>query len=170
MVLSDRICLMNGGAIEQIGSAADLYFRPASMFAAHFLGESNAIQGRYLDRDGTHTRMTAAGGKVLSGISERNYIAGDEINCIVRPEALKLLDDAGGSAVLENSVTATVSDVILVGGVTRIYALLADGTRVLSVQLTSREGARARSGDTVRLGWRADDGIVLPAPVATQPE
>src|SRR3569832_1475051 len=43
MTMSDRICLMNGGRIEQLGSPSDLYFRPRSLFTADFLGESNSF-------------------------------------------------------------------------------------------------------------------------------
>ena len=39
MIMSDRVCLMNNSQIEQIGSPADLYFRPRSVFAADFIGE-----------------------------------------------------------------------------------------------------------------------------------
>ena len=46
MVMSDRVCLMNEGRIEQIGSPSDLYFRPESIFAADFLGESNLFCGK----------------------------------------------------------------------------------------------------------------------------
>jgi putative spermidine/putrescine transport system ATP-binding protein len=50
LTLSDRIALMNGGRIEQLGSAEELYERPRTRFAAEFLGESNIIarDGRVL--------------------------------------------------------------------------------------------------------------------------
>ncbi|MBB1652067.1 ABC transporter ATP-binding protein, partial [Delftia sp. UME58] len=52
MTMSDRICLMNGGAIEQLGTPADLYFRPRTLFVADFLGESNLLQGEVASVDG----------------------------------------------------------------------------------------------------------------------
>ena len=45
LVMSDRICLMHDGRIEQLGTANDLYFRPRTVFAADFLGESNLLDG-----------------------------------------------------------------------------------------------------------------------------
>ena len=44
MAMSDRICLMNNGRIEQLGTPQDLYFRPRSVFVAEFLGESNILE------------------------------------------------------------------------------------------------------------------------------
>ena len=48
MIMSDRICLMRDGHIEQIGTPDELYFQPRTRFAAEFLGESNVprLQGR----------------------------------------------------------------------------------------------------------------------------
>ena len=46
MTMSDRICLMNDGRIEQLGSPAELYFRPRTLFVADFLGESNLLPAR----------------------------------------------------------------------------------------------------------------------------
>src|SRR5665213_2550370 len=43
LAMSDRICLMNNGRIEQIGTPQDLYFRPRTIFVADFLGESNIL-------------------------------------------------------------------------------------------------------------------------------
>ena len=43
LAMSDRICLMNSGGIEQIGTPRQLYFEPASVFAANFLGDCNFI-------------------------------------------------------------------------------------------------------------------------------
>jgi putative spermidine/putrescine transport system ATP-binding protein len=63
VLLSDRIAIMNGGRIEQIGSAADVFERPSTRFAAEFLGATNLFPGRVqaaaegatfvLDCDGT---------------------------------------------------------------------------------------------------------------------
>ena len=46
LTMSDRVALMNRGRIAQLGSAEDLYERPATRFVAEFIGESNLIEGR----------------------------------------------------------------------------------------------------------------------------
>src|SRR5258707_4379987 len=45
LTLSDRICLMNQARIEQVGTPVDLYDRPATRFAAGFIGHSNLLEG-----------------------------------------------------------------------------------------------------------------------------
>jgi iron(III) transport system ATP-binding protein len=48
MTMADRIAVMNGGRIEQIGSPRDVYDRPRSKFVARFLGGSNVIDATHL--------------------------------------------------------------------------------------------------------------------------
>jgi ABC-type Fe3+/spermidine/putrescine transport system ATPase subunit len=43
MSISDRICVMNSGVIEQVGSPRDVYDNPASSFVAHFVGSINSL-------------------------------------------------------------------------------------------------------------------------------
>jgi ABC-type Fe3+/spermidine/putrescine transport system ATPase subunit len=43
MVMSDRIMVMNRGHVEQLGSAEDIYLRPASRFVAQFVGRINFL-------------------------------------------------------------------------------------------------------------------------------
>ncbi len=53
MVTSDRIAVMNAGRIEQVGTPAEVYERPATAFVAGFIGRTNLLKGR-----------TAPGGRV----------------------------------------------------------------------------------------------------------
>ncbi len=46
LAISDRVIVMNGGKIEQLGSPEDIYDRPASRFVADFVGSANMIEGR----------------------------------------------------------------------------------------------------------------------------
>ena len=65
MVMSDRICLMNDARIEQIGTPADLYFQPRSVFAADFLGESNLLPATVLESTSTSTVMPSRAWRCL---------------------------------------------------------------------------------------------------------
>ena len=56
LVMSDRIAVMRGGRLVQLGTAQELYSRPADSFVARFLGESNLVAGRVAElRDGRAT-------------------------------------------------------------------------------------------------------------------
>jgi ABC-type Fe3+/spermidine/putrescine transport system ATPase subunit len=63
LAISDRVIVMNGGRIEQIGSPEDIYNRPASRFVADFVGSANMIEGRVkgANTNGTVMFETKAG-------------------------------------------------------------------------------------------------------------
>ncbi|CAN1559975.1 PotA ABC-type spermidine/putrescine transport systems, ATPase components [Rhabdaerophilaceae bacterium] len=49
--IADRVVVMNAGRIEQVGTPAELYQRPANLFVARFLGEVNALPVRAIAGD-----------------------------------------------------------------------------------------------------------------------
>jgi spermidine/putrescine transport system ATP-binding protein len=49
MALSDRIALLRGGALEQIASPREIYGRPATAYAAQFIGQTNLLQAEVRD-------------------------------------------------------------------------------------------------------------------------
>jgi len=161
MIMSDRICLLNNARIEQIGSPADLYFRPRSVFAADFIGESNLLDARVAGIDGKDVTLNAAAGTLLRARfdGDCNARPGDAVKLMVRPEMLSVLED-GVSA--DNVLNASLTDIILVGGVTKTYARLADGTLIAATGLTRWPLCGLEKDASIRLGWAKESGVVLP--------
>jgi ABC-type Fe3+/spermidine/putrescine transport system ATPase subunit len=70
MSVSDRIALMNAGRLEQVGVPAEIYRRPASRFAAEFMGTTNFLQGGRVSLRPESLRLAAdapAGWPTLAG-------------------------------------------------------------------------------------------------------
>jgi putative spermidine/putrescine transport system ATP-binding protein len=160
MTLSDRICLMNGGRVEQLGKPDELYFRPGSVFAAGFIGDSNMLAGTVVTCGGGRASLAvAAASSPLPAQAATELAPGSHAVLVVRPERVRLVEGADAPACC---VDAIVADVVLTGAVTRVYAELGDGTLLRATLLSDRGGARTRPGDRVRLGWSAEDGVALP--------
>jgi len=159
LVMSDRICLMNNGRIEQIGTPQDLYFRPRTIFAADFLGESNILDG-VVTASGDEMTVRGPGDLPIRVRGGAPLAVAETVKLVIRPESLRLLA-AGESA--DNVARGTLREIVFVGGVSRSFVALAGGA-VLSVkQLTARPGDAAPRGAEVRVGWDAERTIVLPA-------
>jgi putative spermidine/putrescine transport system ATP-binding protein len=152
--MSDRICLMNQGRIEQLGTPEDLYFRPRNEFVANFLGESNILAGEATER-GT---VRVAGGLTVHVKSADRLAPGQAVKVVVRPEALRLLGDG---AQAQNTATGTVSDTVFGGGVFRHFIAVEGGPVLLAKQFADRPRAIPGIGDVVRVGWDSDQGVVL---------
>ena len=102
MTLADRIVLMNGGKVEQIGTPEDVYDEPATLFVAGFVGASamNLVHGR-IEADARSSVVTLGDGARLALPPGRyDAHAGREVTIGLRPEHLHLaLDDASASLV-----------------------------------------------------------------------
>jgi putative spermidine/putrescine transport system ATP-binding protein len=161
MIMSDRVCLMNNARIEQVGSPGDLYFRPRSLFAADFIGESNLLDAQVESIDGLEVMIRCApDARVKASLDiGRSVLPGDAIKLMVRPEMLSVLPDG---AIADNVLEARLTDVILVGGVTKTYARLADGTLITATGLTRGPLRNIEKDAVVRLGWAKESGVVLP--------
>ncbi len=159
LVMSDRICLMNEGEIEQLGTPDELYFRPTSVFAADFLGESNLIKATVSAADGSAVTLKAPGGATVKAAPARFEVRnGQQITFMVRPENVHIL---GSGEKADNEVTVKLDDVVLVGQVTKAYSKLGGESKLSSTQLT-RVGTRMpKAGEEVRFGWSVDSTVLV---------
>jgi putative spermidine/putrescine transport system ATP-binding protein len=155
MAMSDRICLLNHGRIEQIGTPQELYFRPRSLFAAEFLGESNIFDAMV----GEGGELVGPGGLVMRTKDDGGGRAGERVKLLLRPERLHLL---GNGETADNVAEGELGETVFAGGLTRYFVRLADGTVLSGKELTDQTGHPLRPGARVRVGWRAEHGFVLP--------
>ena len=88
MTLSDRVVVMNGGLIEQVGTPAEIYRPPRTRFVAGFIGRANFIEARVLDGKPGNLMVSVYGQAVrLSNVKEA-YPAGTQLTLIARPEMI----------------------------------------------------------------------------------
>ncbi len=82
LAMSDRIAVMNGGKVEQVGTPTEIYERPRTRFVADFIGEINILDegGRLRALRPEKIRLVAAEGARLSGTVETsNYLGGSTL-------------------------------------------------------------------------------------------
>ncbi|MDB5537577.1 MAG: ugpC [Devosia sp.] len=124
MTLADRLIIMNGGRVEQIGRPSDVYHNPASRFVADFIGSPamNLIEGEFdakgVFNHGKGGQLRAEGGMVLAG---RKVALG------IRPEAIRR---AGAGS---NGAIAAVVDYVEELGASRLIYADANGSRLIVV-------------------------------------
>jgi multiple sugar transport system ATP-binding protein len=94
MAMADKIAIMNGGAIEQIGAPMEVYERPASVFVADFIG---APAMNFLPFEAALARGSEAidlAGARVAVPALREDVSTRRLLCGVRPEHVQLADDA----------------------------------------------------------------------------
>lgn len=157
MVMSDRICLMNGGSIEQIGTPNDLYFRPRTVFAADFLGESNLVAGRIRGEDGEILLIELPGIGTIKTRSSSLIGRGADVVHFTRPESIEILGDG---MTRDNMFRGLVDEVVVSGAITKLFMRFGPSSVLQLSTLTSRS-PRIAKGDALTIGWNSDVGRVL---------
>ncbi len=156
--MSDRIAVMNHGAIEQIGTPSEIYDNPKSLFIAQFMGESQCLRIRTVEGDallGDRTLRTR-GGPLKFGPSEHAFL-------VVRPEKLVVLKP-GESPDEMNVLEGRIASSLFQGESIVLNTELDTGDTV-TLRIASNQLARCslpRPGDRVRLGLHSHDTIILP--------
>lgn len=157
MTLSDRIVLMNGGRIEQQGTPEDVYSRPATEFAAGFIGEASFVTARVVETDQKRT-MVVIGSAAPIPVSPREGVAvGDRLRLCVRPDRVRL-EPRGGQ--LAGELPARLEARAFLGTVNRLVLRLEDGSEILAVN-PAAESPAATPGEMLGLHVEADDWHVL---------
>mgnify|MGYP002536559009 FL=1 len=90
LTLSDTIVVMNRGVIQQIGSPIDIYNEPQNAFVAHFIGESNIIDG-YMIEDG----VVEFSGRKFACV-DKGFAQNENVDVVIRPEDLEITPPAQG--------------------------------------------------------------------------
>lgn len=153
--MSDRICLMNNGGIEQLGTPDDLYFRPVNKFVAQFIGESNLLTGK-IDDNGD---LKLPSGYVLNMPVQPKRSSGSDCEVMLRPERIRLAD--ANASKTASTVSGNVVGVSFIGSMTTLSVSLPDGT-LFKLKLTSQPlQNRYKVGDPIELQWEPDDLVIL---------
>jgi multiple sugar transport system ATP-binding protein len=134
MTMADKIVVMQGGRIEQVGAPLELYDRPANTFVASFIGSPSMNMIAGVVRNGA----VVAGGATLPLPPGVKVAEGREITYGIRPENLSI-GEAG--------LTCTVAVVEPTGSETHVV-LRIDGREIVAV---FRDRVSMRPGDTVTL-------------------
>jgi putative spermidine/putrescine transport system ATP-binding protein len=134
LTMSDRLAVFNRGRIEQLGTPADLYERPATAFVAGFVGTSNLLRGE----------------------AARTLVGADGL-FTVRPEKIRLAERGAPVADDEVGADGTIRNVVYLGPDTRYIVALDAGSELVVTQQnlhTSSMEVLAAQGQPVRLVWK----------------
>ncbi|MQA63920.1 MAG: polyamine ABC transporter ATP-binding protein [Actinophytocola sp.] len=161
LTMSDRIAVMNGGYVAQLGTPAEIYERPASRFVAEFIGTSNLLPGTVTDASSEGSTVRLGCGADLR-IGE-TLDAGEAVDVTVRPEKIRIGTAEPDPA--SSRVPGTVADAVYLGSATHYTVRLADGTEIVVFRQNADDvtaDAIAAPGSPVWLSWHPTHSYVLP--------
>ena len=144
LTMSDRLAVMNGGQVEQLGPPREVYEQPTTTFVADFLGISNLLSGVAEGSDGEHCRVRIADLELRAAQGESAVHGATKV--LIRPERVRL---APHGSVGENRVPGIVERVVYRGASNQVFIRLANGESVQAVVQNTGEGTEYVAGDPV---------------------
>jgi spermidine/putrescine transport system ATP-binding protein len=164
MSLSDRIAVMSGGRIEQIGTPAEIYESPRTSFVAAFIGDTNFLEGRVRDCLGPdYCRLEIEGLPEIVCFNDKPLQPGQPIDLSIRPEKIHISHERPEARDRHNALSGVVEDVIYLGANTK-YWVRAGGHRIQVLRQHDRyflDEKPLRWKDACWVWWHADDGFML---------
>ena len=164
LTLADRIAVMRGGRIEQIGAPSEIYEAPRSRFVADFIGVSNFFEGQVERAGNGALRVHTARGMAMSIKSPagRDIQAGDTLQLALRPEKVSLA--ASERKRKPDAHAATIQHIVYLGTATHYYVNTESGEDIIAyVQNQDMTHGRHQFqiGDAVSLSWKPENVLVL---------
>jgi ABC-type Fe3+/spermidine/putrescine transport system ATPase subunit len=111
MAISDRIAVMKKGQVVQVGTPNELYMKPKSLFVAHFIGESNFLEGYVSDISGKELTIELRGG-IQVQVSNDSFKQGERVVLAIRPETFAVEKETKKS---KTSISGVVEKVTFEG-------------------------------------------------------
>ena len=158
LTMSDRIVVLNFGAIQQVATPDVMYKRPVNRFVADFIGETNFIAGNG-DLDGTRYIFGDRGGLRLTGIARDADVDIENATAVVRPESV-----SRGDGNQRNDQRLRRRD--RRDHLPRRARQVHNKARYLHPHLWPNGCLRRtltlyKQGERVRIGWEADDMLAV---------
>ncbi len=153
LTLSDRVAIFNEGNVVQAGKPLEVYERPATAFAANFLGDANFFEGR-VEAPG---RVATELGALLT--NDALPAIGEPATIAVRPEKISLLPLSAPSRGESNKLQGRLTQAVYSGMSTTYKIKLGD--RELTVFEQNRGEPAFAAGEAVRLEWSPAHSVVV---------
>jgi ABC-type Fe3+/spermidine/putrescine transport system ATPase subunit len=161
LTMSDRVAVMNGGRLAQLGRPRDLYDRPADAFVADFIGEMNLLPATVEALQGDVCTLRTPAGTALA--THAGAVSGTGVRLAIRPEHVEL-GQVPLSANDDIGLRGEVTHCVFNGASTAVQIEL-QGGGILRVDVGARsELALLQPGAAVVARWPAGNAIVFPGP------
>ncbi|MGY9048540.1 MAG: ABC transporter ATP-binding protein, partial [Rhodobacterales bacterium] len=157
LTMSDRIAVMSGGTIRQIGGPREIYDQPSERFVADFIGDTNFLSAEMIARTGDSAQLRLGQGAEVTARAGQVDKTSGAVTLAIRPEHARLVAlDAG-------QLTGTLDDIVYFGTDTHYHITLDGiGTRfVLRRQNSPDEMRPVQQGERVGIALASSAGQVL---------
>ena len=163
LVMSDRIAVLSGGRLEQLGTGEEIYERPRTRFVAEFMGVENFFEARLVAQEAAGSRFETSSGLHLWAENTNGVALGCAATLAIRPQALRL-SLAPPHIEMPNGLAGEVIETIYEGGSRRWVVQLPTGERLVARDVKAANGSAPEiaSRARVHVSWEPRQTLVFP--------
>ncbi|KAA3632814.1 MAG: ABC transporter ATP-binding protein [Proteobacteria bacterium] len=144
LTMSDRIAVMAGGHVHQVGDPSEIYENPVNRFVADFIGETNLVEATATNRDEQSVTCEISDRFTVTAALSREVERGKPVTLSIRPEKIRLLENGHGDVddctnILHGTIRGSTY-----GGVSCTYEIEIDAGLTLAVRQSDESIANTR--------------------------
>ena len=158
LVMSDRIAVMEGGRIHQLGTPSEIYNQPATPFVARFIGDNNFLEGQVVGFEGSLSHVRLCDGTIVTAAGKKGA-CGKSVGIVIRPERIAIDTESPRGAV--NVIGGRVEFVTYLGSMASYRVKSVGGMTFQVMKPVAGERPRFTEGDVVSLSWTPEQGAFL---------
>ncbi|PTB19050.1 spermidine/putrescine ABC transporter ATP-binding protein [Trinickia symbiotica] len=160
MVMSDRVAVLNNGALQQLAPPKVLYEQPSNAFVAGFIGENNRINGTLKAFEGNYCVVEFGNDRTLKCRRGDVSVTGQLSTVTIRPEQIHVTS-VGGAPEDDNCFQAIVAEVTYLGDYSRFQMRLVGGGEILVKHSNARRFTAFQPGESVSVSWSRDEACAF---------
>jgi spermidine/putrescine transport system ATP-binding protein len=162
MTMSDRIAVMDRGGVVQVGTAREIYDRPANLFVANFIGSSNVLTGEIVGEDKGVSVVRLGAASIVR--ARTGSVGHGRVSIVVRPDHMHLARSPAGTP-LENSIPGKISKIAFLGTHLHVAVRVESGVEISITRALSSESGDEFTfavADAVHVVWPVARSLSFP--------
>ena len=160
LTMSNRIAVFDDGVIQQLATPSVLYEEPENAFVAQFIGENNTFSGQVTTIEKGFCTVKIGDGESLQALPVKINGVGSDTMISLRPERVVVNPESG---VYPNEVDAEIKELIYLGDHIRSRMNVCGHDDFIVKIPNSANHAQLKPGNSVKVGWKAEDARALDA-------
>ena len=157
MTMSDRICVMDNGLIEQLGTPEEIYEQPQTKFVADFIGDTNIFEGVVCEVHNGLCSIKLKDGQVVNLIAKNSSME-DTVWFAVRPERIFLSQEPIDKGC---NLSVHLKERTYIGSVLKTTVTLLNGREIIISEPAANRFAFKGESDKVYINWNLDSTVVM---------
>jgi len=159
LTMSDKVCIMNKGKVEQIDSPERIYQRPKTRFVAEFIGEINIVNCKIVELDEEVAYVKAFDDCTIKVIidHESGLSVGQDMLLVFRPENIAIIKN---DQEWENTSKAIIKEIIFVGDTLKVKVII-DGAVEIMIKASPSIKDTLSIGKNIMLGWDSNNCSII---------